>query len=623
MRDPLHSSVGPSGPGAAHPGQNDGPGAMGQGAAGGPGCPVDNTMGTGAAPPAALRSLVSRVQSAVAAGYLNPQILHQPLAPRTLNSLCQLLGQINYLNQLEQRPRNYRPETVRQKANEVKMIISQMQNQIFVNQTKYMKQQPPPSTGAESRLFGWTLQSPTGSTGGNERDTPGSLATDNAPGAQQVAAVARSQQAGVQQQQQQHSVGSNGNGAAATSKWDHSAGGGLGRGAQDQQESPVSNNQSLAGDSSSSTSGAGSNYNISDIVAEFEPGKPWKGQWHMKSAEDDPHMTPGSVKRNPLISSSGLKESHTSGSGSDQSSSQRSDWNNSTSSGVPESLDSLSNNWFGGENNEMYKRCMERLWNRCSPNFGGNGMHFGNSGTGSAGSAGGRSGLGLGSGHPNSLGGLGGSAVGGTGHPGEKGFLVLKNLTAQIDGSTLKTLCMQHGPLLLFHLFLNHGFALIQYHTREEALKAEAALHNCVLSNTTILAYVPTEAEVNQLLMLGNYKSNKDPNSNGSASGGGQGNTGGAVGQSVQGGPLGQPHQQIAPGSQGTQRVPTSSSGSAPQPMGWPSFDTSASMGGGIGGGLGGMGGGALWGPPEGVGPADSAPLNSFLPGDLLSGESM
>jgi trinucleotide repeat-containing gene 6 protein len=32
-----------------------------------------------------------------------------------------------------------------------------------------------------------------------------------------------------------------------------------------------------------------------DLVPEFEPGKPWKGN-HLKSVEDDPTLTPGSVR---------------------------------------------------------------------------------------------------------------------------------------------------------------------------------------------------------------------------------------------------------------------------------------------------------------------------------------
>lgn len=50
-------------------------------------------------------------------------------------------------------------------------------------------------------------------------------------------------------------------------------------------------------------------------------------------------------------------------------------------------------------------------------------------------------------------------------------WLLLKNLTPQIDGSTLKTLCMQHGPVQDFRLYLNHGIALTKYSSRDEAIK--------------------------------------------------------------------------------------------------------------------------------------------------------
>lgn len=63
---------------------------------------------------------------------------------------------------------------------------------------------------------------------------------------------------------------------------------------------------------------------------------------------------------------------------------------------------------------------------------------------------------------------------------------------------------MQHGPLQMFHLFLNHGIALAKYSTREEGLKAQSALNNCVLGNTTILADIPSEAEVQQYMQLSN-----------------------------------------------------------------------------------------------------------------------
>ena len=56
-------------------------------------------------------------------------------------------------------------------------------------------------------------------------------------------------------------------------------------------------------------------------------------------------------------------------------------------------------------------------------------------------------------------------------------WLLLKNLTPQIDGSTLKTLCnqhTQHGPLRAFHLFLNQGLALAQFTTSSNAQKVSA-----------------------------------------------------------------------------------------------------------------------------------------------------
>lgn len=50
-------------------------------------------------------------------------------------------------------------------------------------------------------------------------------------------------------------------------------------------------------------------------------------------------------------------------------------------------------------------------------------------------------------------------------------------LCPQIDGSTLRTLCMQHGPLVTFHLSLPHGNALVRYGSKEEVVKAQKSLH--------------------------------------------------------------------------------------------------------------------------------------------------
>lgn len=56
-------------------------------------------------------------------------------------------------------------------------------------------------------------------------------------------------------------------------------------------------------------------------------------------------------------------------------------------------------------------------------------------------------------------------------------LLTLCSCFPQIDGSTLRTLCMQHGPLITFHLNLPHGNALVRYSSKEEVVKAQKSLH--------------------------------------------------------------------------------------------------------------------------------------------------
>lgn len=54
-------------------------------------------------------------------------------------------------------------------------------------------------------------------------------------------------------------------------------------------------------------------------------------------------------------------------------------------------------------------------------------------------------------------------------------------LPPQIDGSTLRTLCLQHGPLITFHLNLTQGNAVVRYSSKEEAAKAQKSLHMYVV----------------------------------------------------------------------------------------------------------------------------------------------
>lgn len=70
----------------------------------------------------------------------------------------------------------------------------------------------------------------------------------------------------------------------------------------------------------------------------------------------------------------------------------------------------------------------------------------------------------------------------------------------QIDVATLRTLCMQHGPLQNLQLYANHGLALIKYSSREEANKAQQALNNCPLGTSTIGAECPSDSEVQAYL---------------------------------------------------------------------------------------------------------------------------
>ncbi|CAJ0967892.1 unnamed protein product [Ranitomeya imitator] len=176
-------------------------------------------------------------------------------------------------------------------------------------------------------------------------------------------------------------------------------------------------------------------------------------------------------------------------------------------------------------------------------------------------------------------------------------WLVLRNLTPQIDGSTLRTLCLQHGPLITFHLNLTQGNAVVRYSSKEEAAKAQKSLHMCVLSNTTILAEFAGEEEVNRFLAQGQCL---PPTSSW------QSNTGNS-----------QPRLGGGGGSHNMVRNDTAHwnppclSGKGSNDLLWSSVPQYSS---------------SLWGPPG----SDDAriirsptPLNTLLPGDLLSGESI
>ncbi|KAF0032418.1 hypothetical protein F2P81_014708 [Scophthalmus maximus] len=241
---------------------------------------------------------------------------------------------------------------------------------------------------------------------------------------------------------------------------------------------------------------------------EFQPGVPWKGIQSSGDPESDPYMTPGSVLGSPgpqslndsdhqllrdnigpnpslntslpspgawpySASDSPLSNAHSTGKYSEYKPSwppepigQNKFWKtNRNSSQLPRPPPGLTNQ----------KQASPSPWGSGGPrlarSWGGGGMN------------------------QESRYGPGSAWSDGVASRGSC-WLLLSNLTPQIDGSTLRTICMQHGPLLTFHLGLTQGSALIRYSSRQEAAKAQGALHMCVLGNTTILAEFVSEEEV-------------------------------------------------------------------------------------------------------------------------------
>lgn len=187
-------------------------------------------------------------------------------------------------------------------------------------------------------------------------------------------------------------------------------------------------------------------------------------------------------------------------------------------------------------------------------------------------------------------------------------WLVLRNLTPQIDGSTLRTLCMQHGPLITFHLNLTQGNAVVRYSSKDEAAKAQKSLHMCVLGNTTILAEFAGEEEVNRFfaqgqLLGGTTSWQATPGTNQTRMGGAGSGASHPIGHS--------PHwnNNNSGGSSSSSGLGTGGAKTGGELL-WGGVQQYSS----------------LWGPPsgeEGRVMGSPTPINTLLPGDLLSGESM
>ncbi|XP_055244781.1 trinucleotide repeat-containing gene 6C protein isoform X10 [Gorilla gorilla gorilla] len=304
---------------------------------------------------------------------------------------------------------------------------------------------------------------------------------------------------------------------------------------------------------------------------EFHPGVPWKGLQNI-DPENDPDVTPGSVPTGPTI--------------------------NTTIQDVNRyllksggKLSDIKSTWSSGPTSHTQASLSHELWkvprNSTAPTRPPPGLT-----NPKPSSTWGASPLGWTSSYSS------GSACWSTDTSGRtSSWLVLRNLTPQIDGSTLRTLCLQHGPLITFHLNLTQGNAVVRYSSKEEAAKAQKSLHMCVLGNTTILAEFAGEEEVNRFLAQGQALPPTSSWQSSSASS--------------------QPRLSAAGSSHGLVRSDAGHwnapclGGKGSSELLWggvPQYSSS------------------LWGPPS----ADDSrvigsptPLTTLLPGDLLSGESL
>lgn len=560
LSKPLQSYLNqapPSGPGPFNQGgPNGGVGGGAAGILGGAGAGQNSS-----AQPSTqqLRMLVQQIQMAVQAGYLNHQILNQPLAPQTLFLLNQLLNNIKQLqvtqnnlqrgggggnNQMSMIPK-------------IKQQIAGLQNQIATQQAIYVKQQQQQQHSGNTSNINHlannfhreqndltTLQNSLSEMGlGKDHNGPYHHGPGGGGGGGGNSGGSTSQQSRLNQwklpavdKDAGHDLTDFSRAPGTTAKSTLSTTG-----------SSISGLSGLQGDNTWSTGrgGIGDGWpdsstetgnkdwpatqdTFTDLVPEFEPGKPWKGT-QMK-IEEDPTITPGSIARSPIasISIGSAKDSDL--------------FANSSKPSPTDSISLSSSTWSFNPGNNNFSSSISKLggnkntWSDAgASDLWGTGLGSGTAGGKTPrgpppGLSAGKNPGGFGSNGWNQRPGPGGNnwptGGGGGGGPGwYSTWILLKNLTTQIDGPTLRTLCMQHGPLQNFHLYLNHGIALCKYQSREEANKAQQALNNCVLGNTTICAESPTESEVQTILQHlgvpgGNNNNNNNNNGNMGSAGG-------------------------------------------------------------------------------------------------------
>jgi trinucleotide repeat-containing gene 6 protein len=424
-----------------------------------------------------LRILVQQIQMAVQAGHLNPQILNQPLAPQTLISLNQLLQQIKTLQTLQQQhsmAQSQKPMggnssgllAVSVNITKTKQNIQNLQNQISAQQAAYLKSQQMPSAPHQGMSGSSSFEHGMPDIFGNYGGQPSGHVESHLP--------ANRSRLNLWKLPEDGSAFSKAPGASSAGPG--KPGNPSGLPFDDNPWTPSGSNSGWPETSktSSGLSGGDSVSNGLDSfgIPEFEPGKPWKGPG-MKNPDEDPNLTPGSMAQPPIDMNALSKAT--------------SNVNLQSSSNSDNSLGLTQSTWsFGGSGSEIKGNSSKAdAWNgpslsstSSSSNLTPMGQDlWGKSGTGRT--PPGLSGNDGGSGWPSSNGWNGSNSQNGAGNDngnmmnGSNGqcWLLLKNLTPQIDGLTLKTLCMQHGPLKQFQLILNHSIALVMYSSGREAQK--------------------------------------------------------------------------------------------------------------------------------------------------------
>ena len=384
-----------------------------------------------------LRILLQQIHMAVQAGFLNPQILNQPLAPQTLISLSQLLQQIRTLQQLQQQHSIVLSQTstgsnialldVSVNIANTKQNIQNLHSQISSQQAAYLKSQQMPAVPPQSAIGASFLEQGAPDIFGNYSSPPGGHVDFHLPTSKSRLALWKLPEEGLLTKTPGAASavpGKSGNPSGLpfdVNPWTSSSGG------TGWPETSKSSSSGLA------TIDSVSNSLDSFDIPEFEPGKPWMGPG-IKNPEEDPNLTPGSMAPTPIdINQLSMASSKV----------------NLQSLGLAGSTTDLKQNAFksGYDPSNLSSMGQDLRGNsgpgHALPGLGGDGWNGSNAQNGDA------------------------MVNGGNGHC----WIILKNLTQQVDAQALKTLCMQNGPLKEFQLWLNHNIALVLYGSGSEAHK--------------------------------------------------------------------------------------------------------------------------------------------------------